>query len=354
MNKNIDDDYMNFIGKKCSTQLLSFMSNKKVQEKVNDYDLVIPTGENIDLLFKHNYNKEQLKLFVKHYKLRLTGNKKDLITRLFCYLTLSVYINKIQKIFRGHLQRKYNEFHGPAFKNRSICTNNMDFFTMDELSSLPYTHFFSYKDKDGFVYGFDIVSLHNLVKMNKKEFVSTTNPFNRNEIPNEIIAKMKHLLRLGRILKIPIKLEINDDSANISNEKTLELRTLSLFQSIDALGNYSMPEWFTSLNQSYLWRFLRELGDIWNYRAQISMETKRSICPPNGDPFRGISMSQLYHSNLEETQKVVLCVMEKIVNSGVNTDSRTLGSYYILGCLTLVNDNAAGALPWLYQSFAYM
>jgi len=351
MNKCLDDDYMQFISKKCSTHLLTHMT-KKTQEKINDYNLIIPSGENIELLFKYNYNKEQLKLFTKHYKLRITGNKKDLVARLFCFLTLSV---KLQKLFRGHLQRKYNRYHGPAFKNRTLCTNSMDFFTMDDIATLPYNNFFSYKDKDGFVYGFDIVSLFNLVKMNTKEMCETTNPFNRNVISKEVLADMRYLLKLSRILKIPVELEIKDDTESMSNEKSLELRILSLFQNIDALGNYSSPEWFTTLSQQYLWRFVRELSDIWNYRAQLTMEVKRNICPPNGDPFRGISMSQLLnHSTLDETRQTVLDIMEKMVNHGINTDSRTLGSYYVLGCLTLVNANAASSLPWLYQSFVYM
>jgi len=355
MSKQIDDEYIQDIYKKCSNNIINFTTNKHQQEKISNYDLVIPTSDNIDILFKYNYNKEQLKVFAKHYKIKVTGNKKDLIIRIYCFLTLSIHAKKIQKIFRGYLQRNCNSIRGPAFKNKSLCTNGMDFFTMDDISLIPYTHFFSYKDKDGFIYGFDIISLHNLVKNNKKDFISTTNPFNRNVIPDEIISKMKSLLRLNRILKIFIKLEIKDDSVDISTKKSLEFKILSLFQSIDALGNYSMSEWFTSLSQPCLWRYVRELADIWNYRAQITTETKRNICPPNGDPFRNINMANIMSlSSLDETRMVVLDIMEKMVNSGTNTDSRTLGSYYVLGALTLINDNAAVSLPWLYQSFCYM
>jgi hypothetical protein len=356
MTKALGEDYMQFIGKKVSINYLNMnqLASKKPQEKVSDYNLVIPTGDNIELLFNYNYNKEQLKLFAKHYKLKITGNKNELVMRVFCYLTLSTHVIQLQKIFRGHLQRKCNKYRGPGFKNRSLCTNTMDFFTMDEISSLPYTNFFSYKDKDGFIYGFDVVSLYNLVKNHGKGLGDVTNPYNRNIITVQTITKMKSLLRLSRVLQIPIQLEIKDET-EIPGEKLLELRVLSLFQNMDALGNYSVPEWFTSLNQASLWRFVRELNDIWNYRAQITNETKRNICPPNGNPFRNINLAQFFNNvELKESQKVVLEIMEKMVNSGINTDSRTLGSYYVLGCLSLVNDNAAIALPWLYQSFSYM
>ena len=51
-------------------------------------------------------------------------------------------------------------------------------------------------------------------------------------------------------------------------------------------------------------------------------------------------------------RKKVLMVLEKML-SGVDDDSKHLGSHYILGCLTLVNVNAATAMPWLFQSFMY-
>jgi hypothetical protein len=132
------------------------------------------------------------------------------------------------------------------------------------------------------------------------------------------------------------------------------MRALALFQNIDSLGNYSSPEWFLSLNRNQLIKFLRELGDIWNYRAQLTNETKQNICPPNGDPFRNISISYIMNENeILNIKKTILGVLEKFVNTGVDRDSRTLGAYYVLGALTLVNDSAAASLPWLFQSVSF-
>ena len=57
--------------------------------------------------------------------------------------------------------------------------------------------------------------------------------------------------------------------------------------------------------------------------------------------------------DLLNIKKSVLDVLEKFVNNGVDRDSKTLGAYYVLGALTLVNDSAATSLPWLFQSFSY-
>jgi hypothetical protein len=50
---------------------------------------------------------------------------------------------------------------------------------------------------------------------------------------------------------------------------------------------------------------------------------------------------------------MILTMLEKMVNSGINTDSRTLGAYYVLSALTLVSEPAAQALPWLFHSVSH-
>ena len=44
---------------------------------------------------------------------------------------------------------------------------------------------------------------------------------------------------------------------------------------MDSLGNYTDSKWFTDLNKFNLIKFLKELLDIWNYRANLSLETKK-------------------------------------------------------------------------------
>ena len=355
MSKLLDDEYMQIINKKCMNTKNIILTCKKIQDKISDYDLIIPTKDSIELLYTYNYTKEQLKIITKHYKLKISGNKKEVINRIHCFLHLSIYVIKIQKIIRGILQRKINSCRGPAFIKRSLCTNDTDFFTMDELNTLSYLQFFSYCDVDGFIYGFDIISLYTLIKQSKKDFIEDVkNPYNRNIIPQIILNKITTLLRLSKILKIHIQIDIKETN-NLTNQKSLELRILDLFQNIDSLGNYSTPAWFNLLSRPLLLKFMREIIDIWNYRAQISNETKRCICPPHGDPFRELNLNYIYGQNdVTIIKEQILTILEKIVNTGINHDSKTLGSYYVLGALTLVNENAATSLPWLYQSFCYL
>jgi hypothetical protein len=85
------------------------------------------------------------------------------------------------------------------------------------------------------------------------------------------------------------------------------------------------------------------------------MDTKRNICHPTGNPFHRMNLNQLLLiDNIDDIRKIILDILEKFVNSGIDKDSKCLGTYYVLGALTIVNPDAAISLPWLYQAFSYM
>ena len=86
---------------------------------------------------------------------------------------------------------------GPALKNKKDCLNDHDFYSMEPLTNIPYDNFFSYKDSKDFIYGFELSSLINYIKINKKREI--TNPYNRGSMKH-IIPKIKQLKRLHKII----------------------------------------------------------------------------------------------------------------------------------------------------------
>jgi hypothetical protein len=347
-NESSINEYINCIMFNCEKKISQIK-----HEKIKNDTVSILNITNYNDIIKYSYNLLQLKIIAKNYKLKISGNKNQLIIRIFSYLYFSSFIIKIQKNFRRMIVKIYKNLHGPASINRKLCTNADDFITMDPLEEINFHQFISYKDKDEFIYGFDINSLHNLF-LKSKNIDLLRNPYNRNIFSESVFNTIKHILHLSKILKISINLKFEDDTQNVSNEKSIELRSLSLFQNIDALGNYSNPQWFLSLNRNQLIKFVRDLHDIWNYRAELTNEIKCNICPLSGDPFRNLSIPYIHNEpNMSNVRKVILEVLEKLVNSGVDKDSKALGAYYVLGCLTLVNEYASTSLPWLFQSFIY-
>lgn len=351
-NSKNDLNISNYVAYLCD-KVTSNLQLSKNLENIDNENIPIPNFNEAFFLCRYKYSLPQLKIIAKTHKLKITGTKSQLISRIYSFLFLSNLSTKIQKIIRGHLQRKYINLHGPAFKNKIICTNTFDFLSMDELTNIQNQQFFSFKDEDGFIYGFDLLSLHNLIY---KSNGAVKNPFNQQPLTSKVIENFRSFLRLSRIFKINICTEINDVTKEVSYKKSIELRALTLFQNIDELGNYSNAQWFLTLNRNQLIKFIRELVDIWVYRAPLSMQTKRAICPPLGNPFLRLPNFNVLQTleTLDDIRKIILEIMEKLVNTGIDKDNKCLGAYYILGAITLANNDAALALPWLYQAVCYM
>lgn len=341
------NDYVKMISDKLEDKMSSLGTIKSSKDET---DLKSPTYSNYTEVLKINYQLTEIKKFASQYKLKTSGNKREILCRIFTHLHFSLASIKIQRIMRGNIVRKYMAAHGPAYKDRTLCTNDTDFMTMEPLSDLNTHYFMSYKDEDGFIYGYDMVSLYNLIEKNPDD---TTNPYNRKSFPKSLLYDFNLVLRIASCLNIVLNLNIEADI--ISPIQSVELRALDLFQRIDALGNYSDPQWFLSLNRNQLAKFTRELHDIFSYRAQLAPDLKRNICPPHGEPFYNVNLNYIHHSpDMTDIRNFVLSIVEKFVNHGINTDSKSLGAYYVLAALTLVNQTAAASLPWLYQSVVYL
>jgi len=312
-------------------------------------DSFLPDTSNYFKLLTIKVNISNLKSYLKHYSLKTTGKKDDLLKRIFMFLHLSSHAVSMQKLFRGYLQRYFNRLHGPAYMKRSLCVNDTDFFTLDPLNEIDKHQFISFKDKDNFVYGFDICSLYKLLTDSGK---SVMNPYNRNKIPGFFLFRIKNIIRLGKLFNIHVNVIIEDEIVN--KAKLVQFKALEIFQKIDALGNYSDPRWFLSLNHAQLTKFVRELADIYNYRANLLQETKQKIYPHTGDIFDGFDMNHMIGLEIDKTRDYILNLVERFVVSGIDNDSKSLGAYYVLASLTLVNSVAAEAIPWLYQSVLYI
>lgn len=311
---------------------------------------------NYSTLLVVKYKIDELKKLCTKYKISKGGNKEELIKRLYEYCKNSAGPLKIQKVFRGFLNRKLRKLQGPALMNRKICTNDADFFTMDDMIEIPATQFYSYRDDDNFVYGFDIVSLYNLIK---KEGLYAKNPYNRNEFDNKVKENVMNMIRISKLLKIPVDIEIKNEIMDPA--KRMELKILELFQTMNSYGNYANAEWFGELPRNLHIRFARELVDIWSYRALLTVAKKQEICPPHGNPFLGTpyyvnvaSNNALNNISNETLVKYNVQIIENLVKSAVDIDNKMLGTFYVLSALTLVSQSARDAMPWLYEAVVYI
>jgi hypothetical protein len=142
--------------------------------------------------------------------------------------------------------------------------------------------------------------------------------------------------------------------SSLSREKQEELFIVDLFQHINTLGNYADSEWFIALQRTELVRFIRNVYDIWYYRANLSQEMKERICPPNGNPFvinnAHVNLSVITLLTDLEVRTICVSIINQMVRRGVTREDQCLGAFYVLATLTIVSQDARNALPWLYEA----
>ena len=337
--------------------------------------LIIPSFYTI------NEKKHAKYAIKKMHDFALVGNKKIILSRLKNFLEQERLAIKIQKVIRQYFVKISLSLVGPAIKDKKICTNDTDFFTLEPLENIPYNNFFSYKDKQEFVYGFELSSLIEYIKNKGRGHKSFTNPYNRLSI-GDLIPDIRRLNRINNIVfkKIPLikKIEKKTQPSRIISDsyqtrslllgveyqynhsemlnyirtmraKTIDERTRALFIEIDQLGNYTSYQWFENLERRSYLRYFRILKDIWCYRAQIPINIKIKICPL-WDPFIMLSTNDLTDLTVEQLKARCLCVMEDMIYTGVDIEFKTLGALHVLTVLTVVSREARINMPWLYES----
>jgi hypothetical protein len=380
-----------------------------LSKPLNSYDINI----NYILFFKDNislkkYKIPELKKIAKENNLHVSGSKPQLIDRIEQYFLKCKKIVNIQKIFRGHIVKKMFILRGIAFKNRKICVNETDFYTLEPLEDIPHEEFYSYTDEKNFTYGFNIQSLMSLYKQKGK----IVNPYNRETVEFKKIRDMFILYHLCKII-FPAIFKVNDpppkkqttptrqhqnirhnnlqnsvilQNTNTSNnnnnnislpnniireftpqqnelylkmqiirEKPINIRVQELFIEIDLLGNYTQSSWFNNLEKRDLTRLYRYLHDIWCYRGQINYETKKRICSLY-DPFLNNNISTLNNntnSTDDDYKRICLNVMETMVYTGIDVEYQKIGTLHMLSALTIVSPNARQNMMWLYESLLY-
>jgi hypothetical protein len=440
-------------------------SNIKQKVKIKRKRVTKEKNENIKELkipefseYENVTNKlliSQLKEICRHYKLKVSGKKEELVERARKYLQHSAVAIILQSKIKRTFTYEWLKLHGLGLFDRSICVNDTDIMG-DDLTDIKYTNFFSFTDQ-GFTYGFDISTFKEMILKTKKDRITrerkVINPYTRDEIEFNVISDFYKLLKYTKHLfsksnnynnenvdnidnsnnvvnrnrnrnrqnnvnsySENVNTIIHDFNDNIINEYnsnynpnspqdislnldllednegviyTLDNRNLlvytqethttlrnnnqrqnidyiivsnniiescitNIFHKIDDLGHYTNTDWFFSLTVSQLRTFIRDVKEIFDFRAGISNSVKRYILP-NTNGILEVSNINLNNwlnrqDNIWMLRSKALNYMIKLVTKGITDEYRSLGAFYVLMALTLSSTEAANAMPWLYQS----
>ena len=113
-------------------------------------------------LRNYDYTINDLKDIYKKFKIKWKQKlKKDIIEDCYSNLKQHFYASKIQRFLLNQFIKFFNKSQGPARIKREICNNVEDFLTTETMNEIDYYYFMSYRDTDGFIYGFNIISIYN-------------------------------------------------------------------------------------------------------------------------------------------------------------------------------------------------
>ncbi len=326
---------------------------KKKKSKISEEDFYILDFHEYKNMNSINYNVKQLKELCKYYKIKVSGNKIQLEERIYKYLSESCSAIMIQKNIRKLFCKLHISLRGPALFDRSVSTNQSDFYTFDNIDKIPVYNFVSWRE-DKNIFSFDIYSLHELINNSIKNKSKPQNPYTRNELSKDNHNLILKLMRLNNLFGV--KFSENKVNVNIQplTQEIINSRITDICLRIDSLGNYTDVDWFKTLGRRQIIKFVNVLHDIWNYRAQIPENVKREISAPVGRPFAFVNSNYHYLCNADilSVKMIFIKIIENFINKGINDSSSSLGAMYVLSALTLVNEDAANAMPWLFQSVA--
>ena len=327
---------------------------KKVKVIANEKPLRIPKFAEYGEFMQIEHKVSELKEICKHYGIKCSGTKQELKQRIHAHLIQSHFIPRIQRLVRRNFIKTHARMSGPAYHDRSLCVNDTDFYSMEPVRDISHSQFISIRDDSGMVYGFDVMSLYTYYTSEIKNGNANpiTNPYNRMPLPLSLKLKMFRKIHLSHIIGANCVIEVEPEPV-LSMQQQDDNTLFATFQQINSLGHYADSVWFSELNFVQIMRFMRELADIWNYRAQILPHMKQEICPPNGDPFRYIDLRG-FQVQPDMIRHYGIQLINRFVTSGTTRDSQSLGAYYVLSALTLVSQPAQIAMPWLYEAVVHV
>ena len=344
-----------------------------IDDEAQPINIIILKPSEYEKMTYAKYSLADLRALCAHYNIKKSGTKPDLTQRIYTFLKHTYFIRKIQRNFKDYLSKKYRKLSGPGYLHHTKCVNDTDFYTFDKLSNIKPMELFTYQDTDNKIYGFHIASIFHLIVTS---YPKITNPYNRNIISHSVIKNLYEKLIYGSLIGFRVSVKLDDEdndafsccttstgvsgvgvgvSASIlSRERQEELFIVDLFQHINTLGNYSDSEWFIVLQRDELIRFIRNIHDIWYYRANLTQDMKERICPPQGNPFvfhnAHVNLNVITLLTFAEMRTICVSIIERMTQRGVSREDQCLGAFYVLATLTIVNQDARNALPWLYEA----
>lgn len=257
----------------------------------------------------------------------------------------------IQRFWRKWCSKMRYRRQGPAANIQEIAANPSELYTLDSLSSVPISFFFSFADEKKNIWAFDIRSLSHLVSISSE----IVNPYTRGPIDSSTLQKIHSRILWLRERKYPIYFATGE---NLTTEQLWNQKVLDVFFKMEALGYRASCTWFDEMDLRDHVSFYRKLHRLWYYQLGLTMQEKEAIIPGCH-----AGMSKLFRQSPDRVESQLhdlkwwrrsnLNLILEFITRSPHKAQQGLGALYILMALVQVVPEAAEAYPWVRESLGY-
>jgi hypothetical protein len=293
-----------------------------------------------------------------------TECKRKALIKLFTLLARIDHLDpahksiiKIQRLIRKYKYRirQWNRGKGAIYPLIQ-CTNKDDFCSLDSLDTIPSRLLFTYRDTDGFTYGFNLHSLLDLLAGNEQPL----NPYTRKPIDRDVINRANRYYRiLDNWSKVdePFVLAqqqqqhdtntiITDTlltnnhglggSARLTLKDRTKQRLQTVFQKINYLGYQTNIDWLLDKSVPILITYIKTLARNWSYQLGLSDAVKQALLSPSDLQIFGTLVNDAYRnpqlgrSSALHLMNRLLNVLEPLISNPADPNSAALLVLYSL------------------------
>lgn len=265
----------------------------------------------------------------KQSKPNLIQSIKKFIQRERYYSSNENRVIKVQSIIRKWI-----------IYRRSLCNNDTDILTFTSKYEIPGKYLYIFNDNlSNKKYLYDIRTLLQIINSDYPSCPYTFRLYSDEEKKN--ISDYCNKLNANGI-------NLDIEKIKLSPEEEVIMKMKDIFHEINMLDNYTNYLWFKKLELFQLIDLYIRCEDIWNYRSNMNIESKKKIIN-NGIAFKiPIPIIKTCKSKLK-LQNILLDEFNRFTKEGINREERKLGAILILTGLVEVSYDAACALPHLVQ-----
>lgn len=360
--------------------LLEYMGSSKLE--LYPYPRILATLEYYKLIKPQEATRNTAKFLL------ITENLTKLESLFGVLIRASAHLDKViklQKWIKCNLTIFKRRLHGPALVRRGLCVNDSDFVSLDDIKDILPGDFISFQDAGGFIYGFSLDSIVDLIMKSDDSFLETfkknsssgaycyrqfirvlynhynkikiNNPYTRDLLSGEFKLQVFRLYarKIYSSITILHGTCINKSSfgsVNGVNNPGGDLRMrvrnkcFTAFQKLDMFGYMTDINWLMDENVKNLKLFYKKLAFQWNLEFGLN-NTARYRISRTHNLFGNLQEIMLSRSDKYHLLDKILDTMNILVSNGETEADKNTGAIIILYGLAAINRQCIEANPWL-------